>query len=56
MLVVPRVEPFALVVSLDPVELAALGRDRVTRAFTEVECETYSVHPCPTTLSELRGG
>ncbi len=55
LLVVPRVEPVALVLTLDPAELADIGTARLTRGFTENECVTYSIEPCPT-LEELRGG
>ena len=48
--------PSAIVITLDPKDLASVGRARVTRAFTEVECLTYDIDPCPTTLEELRGG
>jgi WD40 repeat protein len=56
LLLVPGVGSSAIVVVLDPDELAAAGLAKVTRAFTETECLTYGIDPCPTTLEELRGG
>ena len=55
-LVVPGVASSAIVVVLDPQELADAGLAKVTRAFTDNECLTYDIDPCPTTLEELRGG
>ena len=55
-LLVPIGRPKAIVVTLDPEDLAAVGKARVTRAFTETECLTYDIDPCPTTLEALRGG
>ena len=46
----------AVVVALDPGELAAAGLAKVTRAFTETECLSYNIDPCPTTLESLRNG
>ena len=43
----------ALVFSLDPEELVAIARSRVSRGFTETECETYGLDPCPS-LEETR--
>jgi WD40 repeat protein len=56
LLLVPEIGSSAVVVALDPLELAAAGLAKVTRAFTETECLTYDIDPCPTTLEELRGG
>ena len=56
LLVVPSVASSAIVVVLDPLELANAGLAKVTRAFTETECLTYDIDPCPTTLEALRGG
>ena len=55
-LLVPIGRPEAIVVTLDPEDLAAVGKARVTRAFTETECLTYDIDPCPTTLEALRSG
>ena len=46
----------AIVVTLDPADLTNVGKAKVTRAFTEVECLTYAIDPCPTTLEALRDG
>jgi WD40 repeat protein len=46
----------AIVITLDPQDLAEVALAKVTRAFTETECLTYGIDPCPTTLDELRGG
>ena len=48
--------PSAIVTTLDPEDLAAIGTAKVTRAFTETECLTYDINPCPTTLEALRNG
>ena len=56
LLVVPRFSPSAIVVTLDPEDLATRGKAKVTRAFTETECLTYDIDPCPTTLEALRNG
>ena len=42
-------------VSSDTEELLGIARTRVTRGFTETECTTYRIDPCPT-LEEIRGG
>ena len=55
-LLVPIGRPSAIVVTLDPEDLADVGKARVTRAFTETECLTYDIDPCPTTLEALRNG
>lgn len=41
------------VLTLDTDELIAKARTRVSRGFTEQECETYRLDPCPT-LDDLR--
>ena len=46
----------AIVITLDPQDLAEVALAKVTRAFTETECLTYGIDPCPTTLEALRGG
>jgi WD40 repeat protein len=56
LLLVPQVASSAIVVTLDPLELAAVALAKVTRAFTETECLTYDIDPCPTTLEALRNG
>ncbi len=43
-----------IVVTLDAADLAAAGKTKVTRAFTETECLTYAIDPCPITLEALR--
>jgi WD40 repeat protein len=43
----------AIVITLDPLELLAIARERLTRTFTAAECATYVVDPCPT-LAELQ--
>ena len=55
-LVVPAFASVAVVINLDPKELAEIGNSLVTRAFTEEECATYLIDPCPTTLEALRSG
>jgi WD40 repeat protein len=52
-LAVPRWENIGLVVTLDPSELARLANQRITRTFTEVECATYGIDPCPS-LAEIK--
>jgi hypothetical protein len=44
-----------LVLTLDWEELLDVARSRVTRSFSEEECEVYHIDPCPT-LDELRDG
>ena len=56
LILVPGVASSAIVVVLDPLELADAGLAKVTRAFTDVECLNYDIDPCPTTLEALRGG
>jgi len=56
LLLVPQVASSAIVVTLDPLELAAVALAKVTRSFTETECLTYDIDPCPTTLEALRNG
>ena len=56
LLLVPIGGPSAIVITFDPEDLASVGKARVTRAFTETECLTYDIDPCPTTLEALRGG
>ena len=36
-------------------ELLEIARERVTRGFSETECDTYRIDPCPT-LEEIRAG
>jgi WD40 repeat protein len=45
----------AIVITLDPLELLAIARERLTRTFTAAECATYVVDPCPT-LEEVKSG
>ena len=47
-LLVASVTSTAIVVTLDPDDLAAAGNAKVTRAFTATECTTYRIDPCPT--------
>ena len=42
-------------VTIDTEELLSIARLRVTRGFTETECTTYRIDPCPT-LEEIREG
>jgi WD40 repeat protein len=42
-------------ISLDPGDLASDAAAGLTRSFTERECRTYRIDPCPT-LEELRNG
>ncbi len=42
-------------VTSDTEELLGIARSRVTRGFTETECTTYRIDPCPT-LEEIRKG
>ena len=41
------------VLTLDIDELVSIGRSRVTRPFTDQECDTYHIDPCPT-VEEIR--
>lgn len=43
------------IVTLEPTELVDIGRSRISRPFTPLECETYLIDPCPT-LEEIRNG
>lgn len=43
-----------LEVSLDVDELVSEAKSRLTRGFTQVECTTYQIEDCPTTLDEIR--
>jgi hypothetical protein len=47
--------PVAAMVTLNPELLLETARSRVTRAFTQEECNTYNIDPCPT-LEEIRAG
>jgi WD40 repeat protein len=42
-------------VTIDTDELLDIARHRITRGFTETECNTYRIDPCPT-LEEIRAG
>ncbi len=42
-------------VTSDTEELLGIARSRVTRGFTDTECTTYHIDPCPT-LEEIRQG
>jgi WD40 repeat protein len=42
-------------VTIDTEELLGIARERITRGFTETECTTYRIDPCPT-LEEIREG
>jgi len=42
-------------VTIDVDELVALARIRVTRTFTQGECDTYRIDPCPT-LQDIKTG
>ena len=37
-----------LVMTIDPTELANTVRASVIRPFTQTECTTYAIDPCPT--------
>jgi DNA-binding SARP family transcriptional activator/WD40 repeat protein len=41
--------------TIDTQELLDIARHRITRGFTETECNTYRIDPCPT-LEEIRAG
>lgn len=41
------------ILTIDSTELVQIARDRITRGFTDQECEFYRLDPCPT-LEELR--
>ena len=42
-------------VTIDTDELLEIARSRVTRTFTETECTTYRIDPCPT-LEDIKTG
>ena len=42
-------------VTIDPDELLGIARVRLTRTFTETECTTYRIDPCPT-LVDVKAG
>jgi hypothetical protein len=42
-----------LIMTFDPVELADAVRASLTRTFTDTECKTYGINPCPT-LDRMR--
>jgi hypothetical protein len=42
-------------VMTDTEELLDIARERITRGFTDTECNTYHIDPCPT-LKEIRQG
>jgi WD40 repeat protein len=42
-------------VTIDPEELFDIARTRLTRSFTETECATYRIDPCPT-LEDIQAG
>ncbi len=44
-----------LLLTIDNEKLLDLARSRVTRGFSDTECSTYQIDPCPT-LEEIRGG
>lgn len=54
LLVIPVDRP-AMVVTIDVSELIDIARSQVTRSFTEGECTTYHIDPCPT-LEEIQSG
>lgn len=43
------------IVALDTGELLDIARTRLTRTFTETECATYRIDPCPT-LEDIQAG
>jgi WD40 repeat protein len=45
----------AFVFAIDSEDVIALGRSRIVRSFTEDECATYDIDPCPT-LEEMKTG
>jgi len=53
LLVIPIHPSGAYVLTLDPVDLLLAGRQALTRSFTETECATYGIEPCPT-LEDIR--
>ncbi len=42
-------------ITIDPDELIDIARSRITRTFTDQECTTYNIDPCPT-LEEVQAG
>ncbi len=55
LLVTPGVGTEAVVITLDPDELVAVARSRLTRSFTAEECDRFGIDPCPS-LVEIKGG
>jgi serine/threonine protein kinase/DNA-binding SARP family transcriptional activator/WD40 repeat protein len=53
-LVVTPQEGPVLILTMDLDELLQVGRDRLTRGFSEAECEKYDLDPCPA-LADLVG-
>ena len=45
-----------VVMTIDPAEMASIARSRITRGFTEAECATYALNPCPTHDGILAAG
>ena len=45
----------AIIITLDPDELLHIARSRINRSFTQAECTTYSIDPCPT-LEDIKSG
>jgi WD40 repeat protein len=43
------------ILTLDTTELLDIARNRITRSFTDDECTTYRIDPCPD-LEKIRGG
>ena len=39
-----------IIVTIDGAELLNIARDRITRSFTQLECDTYRIDPCPTLI------
>ncbi len=54
LLIIPQDRP-AAVMTIDIPELLDIARSRVTRGFTDDECVTYHIDPCPD-LETIRGG
>jgi len=44
-----------VVLTLDVLELAGIGRDRVTRKFSAIECATYRIDVCPSRADNASG-
>ena len=44
----------AIIITLDPDELLHFARSRISRSFTQAECTTYSIDPCPTLEDIIR--